>query len=446
MKYLFFLISFLYSFIFYAFWTFSNNKDLLLNDLENTKNIVNLSLKDSIIFSDSSTFVIQSLFWNLLFEVIIFFLIWILLFFYFSKSSPKTDEVKEEDIEEKPSILNKKDLLILSKKFSYYIWFVLFYISFYLISLGFPIISFSFFILIINIVIYIIFFASNFSSLSRNFLKINLIIFSFFYLLNYFFILFTNNNYFTIVDFINSFLILLIFPTLLYFDKQKDKKERFDNTLLVNFSFYIFWVFLFYFYYYLFHQNLVFWICVISTFFWIIWFEYLPKINLFKKDKITLRYIWIALTYIWIVFWLIYLWFFDFSIFVLLVLAIQSFYNLYIHKKYSNYISLFLSQFIIIFLFYYVIINFNLIDYKSFHFLVLGLILSFLIIIYTYIAKFKEFFSYYVIHSFSHIINIFSIIIFFVFNDFDITYTWILLLLESIYFFLSYYKLYPSKK
>lgn len=444
MRYLFFFLWILYSFIFYVFWTFSLNKDLFFRDLEIKKNIVNLSLKDSIIFSDSSTLVIQSFFWNLIFEVILFLFIWIILFFSFTKTLPNQEI--EDKIDQKVKIFTFEIFIKFLKKFSYYIWFILFYLSFYFISLWYPVINFSFFILALNLIIYILFFSFKNNLIVRNFLKINSIIFSLFYLINYIYIIFIDNNYFTLVDFINSFLILLIFPTLLYFDKQITKKENFDVPLIVNFSLYIFWAFLFYFYFYIFHQNIIFWISFISTFFGMIWFEILPKINFLKKDKITLRYIWIIWTYLWIIFGMIYLWFYKFSLAIFMILLLQWLYNIFIHKKYINYISLFFWIFLIIYLFYYSIIYFNLIDYKSLNFLILGLIISFLIIILTYFIKIKIFFSYYFIHFFSYLINIVSIIIFFIFNNFDILYIWILLLLESIYFFMSYYKLNPERK
>lgn len=443
MRYLFFFISFLYSFIFYLFYIFSQKKDIFLNSVESSYKIINLSFFDSIIFSNSDTIIIQSIFWNLIYEIIIFFIIGIFLFFYFSVFNDKEKEIIHEEVEKKQNHFNIVKIL---KNFSYYIWFLLFYSSLYLITTSFDFINFSTFIFIINILIYVIFFLSKFSRISKDFLRINSIIFSVFYIINYIYIIITDINYFHLVDFINSFLILLIFPTLLYYDKKIEKKDYFDNAILIHFSFYVFAVFLFYLYFYLLHQNLTFWISFISTFFWMIWFEILPKINFLKKDKITLRYIWISLTYIWIIFWITYLWFFDFSLIIFLILILQAIYNIFIHRKYVNYISLFLSIFLLIYLFYYFIIYFNVIDYKSMNFLILGLIISFLILIFTYIIKVKIFFSNYVIHFFSHLINIITIIIFFIFNNFELMNIWILLLLESIYFFLSYNKLNPVKK
>ncbi len=440
MRYLFFFISFLYSFIYYLFFIFSQKKDIFLHSIESHYNIINLSFFDTIIFSNSDTIIIQSIFWNLIYEAIIFFIIGLFLFFYFWSY---TNE--EKTIEYTPSHKTFSNIFVkFFKYFSYYIWFLLFYISLYFITTSFDFINFSFFILLINIIIYLLFFLSHFSPISKDFLRINSIIFSIFYIGNYIFIIISEYNYFYIIDFINSFLILLIFPTLLYHDKQIAKKESFDNSILIHFSIYIFVVFLFYFYSYLFHQNLLFWTSFIATLFWIIWLEFLPKIQLLKKDTLILRYIWIILTYIWIIFWVIYLCF-SYSFIILVILTIQIFYNLYIHKKYSNYISLFLWIFLLFFVIYYSIIHFHIIDIKSLYFLIFWLTLSFLWILVTYIISFKIILDYYIIHIFAHIFNIVSVIIFFIFNNFEILNIWILLLLESIYFFLSYNKLNPNK-
>lgn len=441
MRYLFFFISFLYSFVFYLFYIFSQKKDIYMQNVESNYNIVNLSFFDKIIFSSSDTIIIQSIFWNLIYEVIIFFIIGLVFFFYFSWFKKEEEIHKQEHIELKTHSNVKKIL----QYFSYYIWFLLFYLSLYLISTSFDFINFSTFILIINILIFIIFFLSKFSQISKDFLRINSIIFSLFYVINYIYIIIIDNNYFYIVDFINSFLILLIFPTLLYHDKKIAKKDMFDHVTLIHFSSYIFSVFLFYFYFYLLHQNLIFWVSFIATLFGMIWFEILPKINFLKKDKIVLRYIGIIFTYIGIIFGIIYL-SFNFSFIILGILILQTFYNLYIHKKYTNYVSLFLWVMLFFYVLYYSIFYFEIIDYKSLIFLIFSMVISFIWVWLTYVLKAKIMLDYYIIHLFCHIINIISVIVFFIFNKFEILQIWILLLVESIYFFLSYTKLNPEKK
>lgn len=448
MRYIFFFLSILYSFIFYVFYTFSHKKDIFLHDIEIPQTILNLSMRESIIFSDAHTIILQSFFWNLLYEIIIFLIIAFVFFFYFSAFHDDNNP-KNQKKENKPSFFQKiftyTNFLSFLKKFSYYIWFILFYLSLYLISLWIGNISFSYFIFWINGIIFLYYFSSKFSDTSTQFLRINSIIFSFYYLINYFFIIVWENNYFKWIDFVNGFILLWIFPLLLYFDKKNYKKSSLDNSLLTHFSLYIFWYILFYSYYYIFHQNLLFWISIISSILWVIWFEVIPKIKMFAQDIIPFRYIGIIFTYVGVVFGILFQ-MFEFSYFLFLVLIGQVWYNAYIHKKYVNYISLFIAIFLGIYLIFYLIFYFNIINYRSIYFFIFTLLLSFAWIWGSYLYKAKYMIDYYVIHIFSHLINLFGVVLFFLFNQFDILYIWILLLVESIYFFASYHKLNSNKK
>lgn len=446
MKYLLFLVSLFYSFIFYIFYSFSNWKTIFLNELKRDYTITNLSLADSIIFSTKNNVILQSFFWNLIVEIIVFILFWFFLFFYFStlsKTQSKSEnhsDIHNENHNQSENVKldYKKGFIFFVKNFWFYFWFILFYLSTYLILSEF--IEFSLFILIINLIIYIYYFLSKFSNLSKDFLKTNLFLFSVYYLINYFYIIITKNNSFWYIDFLNSILIIFIFPTLIYFDKIAWKKQNFDNIIITHFSLYIFWVFLFYSYNYIFNQNLLFWFWILSTIFWIIWFEFLPQISFLKNDKIVFKYIWIIFWYIWMILWIIYL-FLHFNFFIFLILALQSYYNYTIHKKYLNLISFFLSIFSFVFLSFYLIIYFNLIDFKWFWFLVFGLSFSYFFIAFSYFFKLKTKIDHYLIHFFSYFINIVCLILFFIFNDFILFQVWIILFLESIYFFLSYNKL-----
>ena len=454
MRYLFFLVWFLYTFVFYFFYTYSVNKDLYLKDLVNKENITVLSLKDNIIFSSSDNIVMQSFFWNLLIETTFFLVLSIFLFFLFSnikiKKSSKNEELEpeisdfEEENEEKISIFakifNKENFAKFLNKFSYYIWFLLLYISLYIISKSIEWITFSMFILFLNVIFYLYFFLSKFSSISRDFLKINSIIFSLWYLFCYVFIMVTNINFFSVIDFINSFLIILLFPSLMYYDKFVVKKPNFDYAIVSHFSIYIFGVFLFYFYHYILNENLIYYLCILSSLFWVLWFDYLPNLELFKKDKVTFRYIWIIFSYFWIFLWFIYL-LMNYNFVILLIIIFQCIYNFYIHKKYWNYISLIISNLLFVFSIFYTIIYFWIFDYKSINFFLFSLILSVWMIIYTYLFKAEIYLDYYIIHFFSYIVNIIWVVLFFIFINFDILYIWILLLVESIYFFLSYFRL-----
>lgn len=458
MRLLFLLVWLLHSFIFYYFYTYSLNKDLYLNDLINPKNITILSLKDNIIFSWQNNIVMQSFFWNIAIEVWFFIFLTLFLIFLFTNvksrhSWQKIDFNHDEDISDDnenteseaktwffKSIFNLDNFKYFIKKFSYYFWFLLFYVSLYIISLSFPQISFSGFILFLNILIYLYFFASKFSQISRDFLKVNSILFSVWYLISYIFIIYTNINFFSWIDFFNSFLIIFSFPTLIYYDKFVLENKQYDNTIVVHFSLYIFWVFLFYFYHYLLNENLVFYLSILCSLFGLFWFEYIPKIKLFENDYLIFRYIWIIFNYFWILFWIIYL-FINFSYLIFIILLWQAIYNFYIHKNYTNYISFIISIFLFLYCIYFFIFNFSIFDFKSIEFFYFNLILSILLIIYTYLFKAEIYLDYFIIHIFSYLINIIWIILFFVFIKFEILYIWILLFVESIYFFLSYFRL-----
>ena len=450
MRFLFFLMSALYSFIFYLFYIYSSSE-----------NIVNKNIYDYIIALNSTWKInndenFYSIFWNLTFEIIVFLLIGIFLFFYFSsydKNKKILINFNNENILKK--YFTKDNFIKFLKKFSYYIWFIFFYLSLYLIFEWYSLVTFSQLILLINIIIYIYFFLSKYSKISGDFLKINSILFSVGYLIAYFYIIIFNKEIFTYIDFINTFLILLTFPTILYFDKEVNKRNNFDNGLIIYFSIYIFGVFLFYLYKYLFNKDLIYRISIIATFFWIIWFQYLSKLKFLKNDKLVIKYIGIIFTYIGIIFWLIYL-----SInykpnnfhnyFIMFVLLLQSYYNFFIHKKYINFISFSLWIFLIIYLFFYSILFFDLLKFITIKFSIILLSISFLFVIFTYLFKIKSIIENYIIHSYAHIINIIWVIMFFksefIKNEFDFLNIWILLFIESIYFFLSYNKLNTNKK
>lgn len=445
MRYLFFLLSILYSFIFYVFYTFSLWKNIFLQNTEVSKDILNLSIFDSIIFSNSETLVLQSFFWNLLYEIIFFFLVAISLFIFFSKvenespSWPKIKEKKEKKLDFW-SIFSYVNIIIILKKSSYYLWFFFFYLSLFLISEGLEIFNFSFFILFLNIIIFIFFFLSKHSEFSQKFLKINSICFSLFYLINYVFIIITWENTFDTIDFINGILILWIFPILLYYDKILHKRSYLDFALLSHYSIYIFWFIVFYLSQLTVWENLVFWITLVLALLWAVWFEVLPKISLFQKNLVHLRYIGIIFTYLWIFFWIIYF-FHWFSYILLFILIWQVVYNFFIHKNYTNYISFVFSLFTLYYLIFIIIFHFEIFSFASSGFSLFLLFLSFIWIGITYGISFQHTLDKYIIHIFSHLINILGVWVFLYVNSFAILYIWLILLLESMYFFLSYYKL-----
>lgn len=443
MKYLFLLISFLYSFGFYVFYVLSQNKNILLKDLEEKKNILNTSVFDSQILSSPDMIIFQSFFWDLRIEAIAFFLIWIFLFFYFWATQEEKEDVKEE----KKSFLTKQLILFFLKKFSYYIGFILFYIALFLVSKGFHFIDFSGFIFGVSLVIFIFFFASKYSKISLDFLKINSFCFSLVYIFQYIFIMISGNNTFWILDSINSLFIILTFIILLYVDKNIHHKKTFDYSLMAHLSVYVFFVVLFYLSIFFVDKNLLYWMVFISTFFGIIWFEILPKLKIFTSQIVVLRYIGILFSYFWIFLWILFL-FLQESRMIIALLIFQAAYHLFIHKKYINIISYAIAFFVGIFCLNYTLLSFEIFLLWDFGYFIFLLLLSYIWVGGSYFFKTKTSFDRYVIHIFSHILNIFAVFLFFYFHykDFELFHIWLLLLWESLYFFASYYKLQKKNK
>ena len=130
------------------------------------------------------------------------------------------------------------------------------------------------------------------------------------------------------------------------------------------------------------------------------------------------------------------------NIFIFLIIAYWVAFNLDVHNKYQNYISLCFSFLGSFFLIYFLFFRYFYVgEYKNFILLSLFLLLAFGVLVYTYMKTLKNTPDYYFFHIFSYLINIFWVISFFVLSDFHILYLWIILLLESIFIFMSYYKL-----
>lgn len=450
MRFLFFLVWIFYSFIFYFFYTFSLNKDIFFNDLVNQKNIRIMWLDEKIIFSWNNEIIIQSFFWNLLVEIIVFFIISVWLFVLFShkdekkiKNNSEKNPKKSQEIDNhnhEKSVVYKKNFKIILDKLSYYFWFILFYLSLYFITFKFEDFKFSYLIFFINIIIFLFFYFSNFSKISRDFLKVNSILFSLGYIFSYFYIIFSKQDIFIFMDFINSILIVFTFIFLIYYDKFIKKSSNFDNVIIIHFSLYLLSFLLFYFFKLDLSQNIFYYITILFSLFGVIWFNILPNFDIFKSDRKVFKYIWINFTYLWIITWIWYL-FFEFSFIIFLTLFLQIFYNFFIHLKFSNYISYVFWNLISIFLPIYYILNFEILYYWDFKFIIFLLVFSYILVILTYFLNAKLYLDYYITHFFSYILNISWIILFLFFIDFELFHIWIILFLESIYFFWSYYRL-----
>lgn len=412
MRFLLFLLCLIFSWVFYSFEKFS-------------------------FFWGQSLF-LQSQYWAIAFLLLGFF-----FFFYFWKTKPIT--LDEEN--KKESYFNTKDILKhisnFYKKYFYYIGFIFFYISIYIIfsSLHLSYNIFSYIILFFNIFLLLIFFFTNKFFILRDFIKINTILLSYFYIFSFFFLWKWYVEDFSIIYFINSLLLFLLFWVFLTFETHKKKAYKSDPIILSYFSFYTF-IWLTYNGVFLFESF-----SISGGVFWFllgIFLFYLPKMSPFFSNSYKhLRTLWICIVFLSMIFSSFYVYNSGFNIFLIFAILWGSIFQFFVHRKFQNYFS-FLSSFLgIVFLFSYFLFNFSSpeIMVNSIIFSIYFL-LSFLLIIFTYVSRLKFQYDTLSLHIFSYIVNIFWVIVFFLLpGNLDLLHIGIILLSESFFVFLSYYKL-----
>lgn len=417
MKFLLTTISLLFWYIFY-FFSSINSKWI---------NIIS-SKKESIYYLDS--------FFDLKITSLVFFWLWALFFLYFSDFSRLKiwDNIKI-DYRQIPSNIVK-----FCKNYLYYIWFILFYFALYFILKDFTFFQPSLFIFVLNLVIIILFFITNRFFIFKDFIKINTILFSLYYIFYYIYYSYLLINLFTPLDLLNQISVLSFFLLTIYNDKRLLNKDFADSSLIFYFFVYIFWFLYFYLKWFSQSSYLVSLIWFFLSFFI---YNFLVKISFFSKNVITLKYLSIIFLYISSIFSIFFSIKYWVSFLILFILFYSFLFNFRIHNRYQNYISLFFSLSSIFFLFYYIFFKYFYIEKSIINlslFLWLFLLISFLTILFTYFYKIRYFWDYYFYSIFSYIINIFTVSFFFYKSSFDFFTFWVILLFESMFIFLSYYR------
>lgn len=396
---------------------------------------------------------ISSISWNLYIESIIFLIIGFFLFFVFSSFSFIKIKSREELIEEvgvdKKSILKQMDFSIFFKKYLYYIGFIFFYTAVYLILDSFWISEFSYFILLLNIIIGVLFFLTSKAELFRDFIKINTILFSLYYIFYYLYGLIFNDNWIILMDIINTLFILSFFVINIYSDSKILKRKDSDSVLVLYFFIYVFTVCVYY-------SKVLYnfsWkdFSYIIIFLWFIFnifiYFFLQKLEFLKNSKYTLRALSILFIYISALFWGFMLaynyWGVIKNIITTIILCYSIIFNYTIHQRYQNYLSFFFSLFTAFFLIYYVFYKYCL--YQDIYFLkweiIITLFISLSLVVFTYIYKLIYLYDYYFLHICAYLVNFLWIMYYFYYADFVILNFWLILLLDSILIFLSYFKL-----
>lgn len=378
---------------------------------------------------------LESISWNILIESIVFFIVWFFFFIWFSSYEiNKSKKIYSFNILE-----IKKSINNFFKRYLYYFWFILSYSSIYFILKSFWFTDISIFILIVNLIVLFLFFLTNKFFLFRDYIKVNTILFSLYYLVYYIYYLIYWFLDIVFIDFINSSFILLFFILNFYNDRKLSLTNKSDKSLVFYFFSYVFISFT----YYLstFIWNISFTIVVFWALLSIFIYNFVSKIDFFKNNIILLRIISFLFLYISIIIWVIYSIKNGLNLVFFIILVYSIVFNFKTHYSFQNYISFFFSLFIFSFLIYYFYFRYLYSFDDGFIFLVLSLWLSLEFVVLTYFYKLKYFYDNYFIHIFSYIINLVSLIYFFIKFEFDFFWMWIILLIESIFVFLSYYKL-----
>lgn len=390
----------------------------------------------NIIFSKKDNFYYLNSFFELKTTSLVFIILWLIFFIYFSSfSSLKIKENIKIDYRKIPS-----NIVNFCRNYLYYIWFILFYFSLYFILKDFSFFKPNIFVFILNFIIIILFFITNKFFIFKDFIKINTILFSIYYIFYYFFYSYLGINLFSFLDLINQLSIILFFLLTIYNDKVLLNKDFADSSLIFYFFIYIFW-FLYFYLKGLSHSSYI--ISLLSFFLSFYLHHFLVKINFFSNNIITLKYLSVLFSYISSISWIIYSLKYESSIVILIIIFYSFLFNFFIHNKHQNYISLLFSLFNLTFLFYYIFFKYFYIS-KSMEslnlFLLIFLCLSMFMVLFTYFYKIKYFWDYYFYNMFSYIINIFSLFFFFYKSNFDFFVFWVILMFESIFVFLSYYR------
>ena len=411
-----FIVSATFSFLFYNFFLLSKGDGFFWN-------------------TQSIPYNFESFFWNIAIESS-FFLILAVVFLYsfswFRALAPQTTSISWSGIRSIGQIFLRDYL--------YYIWFFLFYSAVYLIFKNFDITNFGFFVLFVNIVILSLFLITNKFFIFKDFIKINTILFSLAYIWSYIYIFFTGNNFFSFIDLLNSVFILTFFVLSISGDKYILRNSDSDKWLLIYLFVYGFLFVSFYLHYFIGSISFIF--SLTSFLFFLLIFSLALKVSFFQNNRRLLKYLGLLFLYVSSIFAIIFTFKNGMNIFIFLIIAYAVVFNLDVHKRFQNYVSLsfaFLGSF---FLVYFLFFRYFYVGvYKDFTLLFLFLSLAFGVIIYTYVKPLKNIPDYYFLHTFSYFINIFWTISFFILADANILNLWIILLLESIFIFMSYYKL-----
>lgn len=381
--------------------------------------------------------IIHSIFPSLLYNTLFFILI--ALYFLFSFSNLRSNIFSSE----KPKNISPPKNLSYYKEifkdtflsYSHYLSYIFFYLWVFIVVKFLPWIFFSYCLLFANIFVLLFFILFRNSRFSLDFLRVNQIIFSCIYIGSYVYILISGNNFFSFIDFLNSFLIIFSFLLCL---KVCPPLAR-DSFFVWNFYLYLYSFVIFYTSYF-FENKLVF-LSVVNIVLSILVVTLAQIFQHLSLDRRKIRGIWIILGYIWAIIWAFYLIYYSESIVIYISLIIVLIHNFLFHQQYQNYVSYLLS----VCLFSLLLFMPSFWNINGMYNFIFIFFFSYFLILFTYFFwNIHEYDSYF-LHFLSYIYNFFGIIFFFVFYSPGLLEIALLMFLEFLYFFWSYHKLSREK-
>jgi len=383
---------------------------------------------------------------DLILESFIFFIIGFLFFIYFQTAHlmpKKQEEQIEFELEEEEEVsffekikekFSEEQIQETISSLSYHIWLSTFYLALFFFSRHFWI-EFTYFLLFINSITFLISAIYINRKFSYKILKINSNVLSIYYAFQYILVSTWADITFGIINYTSIFILFTSFIFLLYQSWKLEIDSKQDRVLSFYFIFFIYWTLIFIFYQFLPLQSLYLSITITSIFFYFILFDFLSNIKLIKHYSIWFRILSILFLYFWMLIWNIAL-FSEFHLLLPFLLFLISIILYSIHFRFQNYLSFWLS-FINLFtiLFYFFAQKF---DIYGIEFLMFVLFLSFLLIIVSIFFNFRYKTDIIFMHIMAYIINLLAVWYFFFNNGFDFFDLWVILFINSIFFFLSY--------
>lgn len=412
MKFLLFILGISFFFIFYFFYWSENIQESLFKN----------------IFLEANLYVIFSIF--------------CILYIWKQEWQTQKEEMNDWEIpisrDFKLNISFTKLSKIFFEKYIYILGIILFYLSTSLfLHVFFEDISLSWIFLFFNLLVGTLYFLEEKFQVFQDFLRVNTSVISLYYIFFHIAYLLGIVEVFSLVDMVNIAITWLLFYIFLNSSRQRKYIPEFYTYILVFFFLELLVLLKF-----LLWETYIGAVLISSVLAW--WFLiYTSEISKFLHlNKKYIRIWGLCSSYIYIILvwrYVIETWYIS-LLFLVITLLISTLLFLF-HRKFENYISLFFASYgflVAAFISYSSLFSGTIFYTYAWIFMIL---LSFGYILWSTFSSRKYIHDRYFFHIFSLVVNILWCILFVLYYDMSILSLSILLMVESIYFFYSYYTL-----